>query len=82
VTNFRSNDVSVIDTRTNTVIASVTVANGPQGIAVSPNGRRAYVAAISGFVSVIDTRINAVVATIDVGTQPQGVAVSRNGHLA
>jgi len=63
VTNFRSNDVSVIDTRTNIVIASVTVANGPEGIAVSPNGRRAYVAAISGFVSVIDTRTNSVVAT-------------------
>ena len=35
--------VSVIDTATNTVIATITVGDGPVGVALSPNGNRLYV---------------------------------------
>src|ERR1700739_4288068 len=63
VTNFISNDVSVIDTTTNMVVARIPVGYRPQGVAVTPDGQHAYVAnANSDTVSVIDTTTNTVVA--------------------
>ena len=47
VTNLGSGTVSVIDTDTNTVIATITVGSGPAGVAVSPDGTRAYVTNLS-----------------------------------
>ncbi len=38
VTNIVSNDVSVIDLASNTVTATVTVGNGPTGVAITPDG--------------------------------------------
>src|ERR1700730_10987785 len=43
VTNPTSNTVSVINTCTNTVTATISGLNNPAGIAVSPDGTRAYV---------------------------------------
>ncbi len=39
-----SNTVSVIDTATNNVTATVTVGSGPYGVAVTPDGTKVYVA--------------------------------------
>src|SRR5215510_7569776 len=59
VTNSNDNTVSVIDTTTNTVIATVPVGEHPLGVAVTPNGAFAYVAnESSNSVSVIDTATN------------------------
>jgi YVTN family beta-propeller protein len=81
ITNLVSNNVSVIDTKTNTVTATIPVGNSPWGVAVSPDGRSVYVTNIrSGTVSVIDTRTNTVVATIPAGSNPYGVAVSPDGR--
>lgn len=44
ITNGGSNTVSVIDTATNAVVATVTVGAGPSGVAVNPAGTRVYVA--------------------------------------
>ena len=44
VTNAQSNSVSVIDTATFSVIATVPVGSSPSAVAVTPNGRFAYVA--------------------------------------
>ena len=78
-----SNSVSVIDTATNTVVATVPVGNAPAGVAITPNGTRAYVANFSSdTVSVIDTATNTVVATIPVGNNPQGVAITPDGTRA
>src|ERR1044072_2664410 len=67
VTNSGNNTVSVIDTATNTVVATIPVGS-PQGIAVTPNGAFAYVAnADSNTVSVISAASNTVVATVAVG---------------
>jgi YVTN family beta-propeller protein len=46
VANFFSDTVSVIDTATDTVMATVTfpVGNNPQAIAITPDGKHAYVA--------------------------------------
>ncbi len=62
--------VSVIDTASNTVVATVTAGYDPAGVAITPDGKHAYVANGYGSntVSVIDTANNTVVATITVGT--------------
>ena len=70
ITNSGSNSVSVIDTATNTVIATVAVGFNPWGVAVHPDGSRVYVAKYSQTVSVIDTATNTVVGTVQVGTGP------------
>ena len=72
----RSNNVSVIDTATNTVIASVKVGKSPYGIAVTPDGTKVYVANsgddddLGNTVSVIDTATNKVIATVNTGFSP------------
>ena len=80
ITNFASNTVSVIDTATNTVIATAPVGSDPAGVAVTPDGSKVYVAnENSNNVSVIDTATNTVIATIPVGIDPLGVAVTPDG---
>jgi YVTN family beta-propeller protein len=75
VTNTVDNTVSVIDTATNMVVATVPVGVGPRGVAINPNGAFAYVAnSGDNTVSVISTATNAVVATIPVGNFPIGIA--------
>src|SRR6516225_2705036 len=72
--------VSVIDTATNTVTATIPVSPPPFGVAVAPDGSRVYVAiSTTGTLSVIDTTTNAVTTTIPVGTQVGGVAVTPDG---
>jgi len=48
VTNVISNNVSVINTNTNSVVAIVPVEFYPQGVAITPNGDFAYVVNFSG----------------------------------
>ena len=43
VANAGDNTVSVIDTATNTVVAPIAVGSLPRGVAVTPDGKRAYV---------------------------------------
>jgi YVTN family beta-propeller protein len=80
-----TNTVSVIDTATNTVeAAKIPVGTSPRGVAVAPDGKRAYVAnVISNNVSVIDTATNTMVGTpIPVGDSPSLVAVAPDGKHA
>jgi len=82
VTNRTTNDVSVVDTETNTVVATVPTGTTPFGVAISPKGDRAYVTNQgSDSVSVIDTATNDVVATVPlhVGSWPTGLAVTPDG---
>ena len=75
--------VSVINTASNTVAATVPVGSLPGGVAITPDGQFAYVTDYgSGSVSVIDTASNAVATTVAVGSYPDGVAVTPNGELA
>ena len=90
VTNSGDSNVSVIDTAPtviNMVVATVTVGTSPQGVAITPNGTRAYVTnfgdgIVPGTVSVIDTATNMVVATVTVGRGPVGVAIIPDGTHA
>lgn len=86
VTNSVGDTVSVVDTATDAVVATVSGVTGyPVGVAVSPDGTRAYTANFYGnSVSVIDTATNAVIATVPVGGVQTGgtaqhVVVSPDG---
>ena len=65
VVDNHANNVSVIDTTTNAVVATVAVGANPLGVALNPAGTRAYVPSPdSNNISVIDTASNAVTVTI------------------
>lgn len=86
--------VSVIDTATNTVVATINIGtaptNEPSAVAVTPDGTHAYVAVgnrddqLGGNVAVIETATNTVVATIDgmAEATPTGVAITPDGSRA
>lgn len=77
--------VSVINTTTNAVVATVPVGTQPAGVAITPNGAFAYVANSgmgSSSVSVIKTFTNEVVATVPVGHTPWAVAITPDGSQA
>jgi len=84
-----SSTISVIDTSTNTVVASIPDSLGPLQVGVTPDGTRAYVTN-GGFVfnsfgttvSVIDTATNNVIAIIPVGFVPTGIAFTPDGARA
>ena len=72
-----SNTVSVINTSTNTVTATVTVGTSPIGVAINPAGTYAYVTNEGdNTVSVINTSTNTVTATVTVGSHPTGIAIA------
>jgi YVTN family beta-propeller protein len=77
---FSSGAVSVIDAGTNTVIAAIPVGVTPTGLALTPDGRRLYVAnANSRSVSVIDTASLRVIATIATQSAPEALAADPSG---
>ncbi len=79
VTNGNDNNVTPIDLATNTALDTIAVGAGPEGIAVSPDGRFAYVAnSAADTVSIINLSTNMVVATPAVGAIPYGVATALN----
>lgn len=84
VPNSSSNNASVIDTPTNTVVPG-TIATGatPVGAGVRGDESLIYVAnQADNTVSVINTGTNTAIATIAVGNGPVAVAVSPDGQTA
>jgi YVTN family beta-propeller protein len=80
ITNQLSNTVSVIDSASNTVTATVSVGTIPFGVAVTPNGSKVYVTNNGNSVSVIDSATDTVIATIPSGgNSPLGVSVTPDG---
>ena len=74
--------VSVIETANNTVLETVSleVDNKPTGLAITPDGTRAYVAISTiGEVWVIDTLTDTVIDTVAVGGSPGYVAITPDG---
>jgi YVTN family beta-propeller protein len=69
--------VSVVDTASNTVTATIMIGPNAQGVALAPDGRRAYAASFgSDSAWVIDTATNTVITTVAVESAPVGVAVT------
>jgi YVTN family beta-propeller protein len=80
IANRIGNTVSVVDTASNTVTATVPVGANPWGIAVNQAGTRVYTAnQTANTVSVINTGTNTVTATVPMGNQPLGIAVNPAG---
>jgi YVTN family beta-propeller protein len=86
VANEDSNNVSVINTKTNKVIATVPVGKEPNGVAVTPNGTKVYVVNSGdnyntpSTVSVIDTATNKVITNVTVGSHPVAIGKFIGGN--
>ncbi|WP_426671485.1 gliding motility-associated C-terminal domain-containing protein [Mucilaginibacter sp. McL0603] len=86
ITNSGSNDVTVINVASHTLVKTIPVGVEPWGEAISHDGTRLYVANASqtpttsdspnGSVSVINTLTNIVTTTIPVDKTPFGIAIS------
>jgi YVTN family beta-propeller protein len=82
VANFKDNTVSVIDTDAGKVVATVPVAAGPHGMAITQDGHTVYVSGDgSSSLDVIDTATDKVVKTINVGKAPNGIALTPDNKL-
>lgn len=88
VSNFGSNNVSVVDISTARLITNIPVGQGPAHLDMSPDRRFVYVANfLDATVSVIRTFDNRVINTINLNTgqftaqASWGVKVSRNGRF-
>jgi YVTN family beta-propeller protein len=66
VTSTAAASVSVLDTRSKSVVRTIDVGKSPLGVAVSLDGRYAYVVSNRGTVAVINTGTESVVNTINV----------------
>ena len=79
-----SGTVSVFDTYTRMVTAQATVGNGPNNVAITPDGSLAYTTnfALYGTVTVTNTSTHTVTATIPLGRYPTGVAITPDGTTA
>ncbi|MEV1113506.1 YncE family protein [Actinosynnema sp. NPDC049800] len=81
VTNVRDDTLTIIDTPTNTVDASVPVGDGPAGVVVSPSGGHVYVSNyLAGTVSVVDAATSTTTETIPVGANADGIAIAPDGR--
>jgi YVTN family beta-propeller protein len=81
VTNYASSNLSIVDTTSKEVIASVETGSSPVGVAVSPDGADAYVAnSFSNSVTVIDTKTFATRRiALPHHTYPSSIAISPDG---
>ncbi len=76
-------NIKVVDTTSNTVIATIPLGAVPRGIDITPDGLFAYVAVQEAHaVYVVSTATNSVVATVSAGTRPTNVRVTPNGLRA
>ncbi|MDF2433866.1 MAG: hypothetical protein JWP44_3497 [Mucilaginibacter sp.] len=83
IVNSGSNSVSVINTATSAVVATIPVGSNPNSVCVDPNYNEVYVVNnSSNTVSVINTLTNTIKATISVGPSPWSVTVSQDGSRA
>ncbi len=83
VANRVSNNVSVIDIATNSVIATVATARYPVSVAITPDGSYAYVANQTGYaITIINTVTNLVEDTINDGKRHVGIAITPDGSRA
>jgi YVTN family beta-propeller protein len=83
--NLSGLSISVIDTTTNTIIATIDTSadNEPIGVAFTPDGTKAYITNDIGVVLVIDAASNTIIGSpITVGSIPWGIAITPDGSTA
>ena len=80
VTNFRSEQVTIVNTSNNTAVGSIPVGQAPMGVAPNPVSSQVYVANnFENTVSIVDVINLEEVERIQVGSFPQTVVVSEDG---
>ncbi len=79
-----SDTVSFFNAATNKLVGGpVEAGNGPTSVAITPDGKYAYVTDVVGkSVSLIETGLRRNVATIEVGANPFGIAITPDGKYA
>lgn len=87
VTNWESDNVSVIKISNNTIIDTVSTSYGPLGLAFTPDYKFVYIAnyglaSCNNKVSVLRTSDNTIQCTITVGNCPSQVAITPDGNYA
>src|SRR5262249_1559151 len=83
VRNSFNDTVTAIDLATNTPSAEIKVGKGPNGVAITPDGKTAYVANTeSDSVTPIDVATNTPGAEINVGSLPFDIAITPDGRSA
>ena len=81
VTNFESDNVSVIDTVTGTVVATIPVGDGPSDIAIRPGFTTAYVTnSLSNTITKIDLTTNTALGSFNAGAKPSAIAFLPTGQ--
>jgi YVTN family beta-propeller protein len=75
VTNGIASTVSVVDTSSNSIVATIPVGGFLRGVAVTPSGSRVYVASSNGFIVAIDATSNMVTGSIPAGSEPAVIAI-------
>jgi YVTN family beta-propeller protein len=84
VTNSGDGTVSVLEYPSNALAAAIHVGGEPVDVAITPDGKQAWVVdQAGGTVSVIDTKTRRVIAgPIPVGKAPRGIAITPDGSRA
>ena len=75
---FHGDKVSVIDTATKQVSATIQVSR-PHQVVISPNGKRLYVTGDKGGVSVVNTANDKIITTVHLDEPANGMAVTPDG---
>ena len=82
VTNERSDDVTIIQADSGTVLKTLAVGKRPRGVTASADGKRVYIAnSNSDSLSVVDTGALNVVNSFPAGKDPEGLTFNREGTL-
>jgi YVTN family beta-propeller protein len=81
IPNYNSDNVTVVDVATGTVVKTITVEDSPTGVIASPDGTKVYVANwIARTISVINTSTNTIESTISIpGAGVYGLAITPDG---
>lgn len=83
VCNSGTNNVTVINSETNTIVATVPVGSNPWRTAIRPDGKVVYVSnRYSSNISVISTSNFSVIATISVTGEPSGICFTKDSRYA
>jgi YVTN family beta-propeller protein len=77
-----SNSIIILDTKSENILAEVTIGTQPHFVCISPDENRSYVSNRgSDNISVIDMNTYRVIATIVVGDEPHEIAVTSDGKI-
>lgn len=83
VCNNVSSTVSIFDTSTKTLVATVPVGNGPRDVVVTPDGTKAVVVnQYSADATIVDLTNNTVSGTVAVGNTPYFASITPDGTKA